>query len=124
MRVRCVRLLDARGKPQNESAWLTVGKLYDVLAVLQSDEDWLLRLIGDEPQGLALFRLDQFEIVSPRVPSSWIAVWEEDGFFELSPEAWTKPGFWEDYYNKESGAINIFEEERKKIIISNNGGVA
>ena len=116
MKVRCIRLLGPSGKPQTRSNWLTVGKIYDVLEVVQDQGRWLFRVMGDEPNGVALFALDQFEITNSKMPDSWIPKWGKNGFFELSPEAWQKAGFWERYYDKDSEAIRMFEDERRKII--------
>lgn len=116
MKVRCTRLLDSTGKPQEKSAWLTIGAIYNVLELFQSQNTWLLRLVGDGPNGLAIFRLDQFEIVTQNIPNSWIVTWDKDGSLHLRPGRWSQPGFLERYYDKDPEAIRIFEEERRKII--------
>jgi len=116
MKVRCIRLLDSSGKPQEKSAWLTIGKIYHVLELFQGHNTWLLRLIGDSPNGLAIFQLDQFEIVTSNMPNSWIITWDKDGSLHLKPERWNQPGFLERYYDKDPESIRIFEEERRKII--------
>lgn len=115
MKVRCIRLLDSMGKPQEKSAWLTIGAIYHVLELFQGQNTWFLRLVGDGPNGLAIFRLDQFEIVTPNIPNSWIIAWDNDGSLHLRPKLWSQPGFMERYYDKEPDAIQIFEEERRKI---------
>jgi hypothetical protein len=116
MKVRCIRLLESSGKPTDKSGWLTIGKTYHVLEVMQDRGRWLLRLIGDEPNGLALFQLEQFEIVSSKIPSSWIISWGKEGFFELTTEAWRDAGFWDRYYDRDPEALRIFEDESKNII--------
>ena len=118
MKVKCISLQDAFGKPTAKSAWLTIGKIYHVLELFQSEGQWRLRLMGDEPNGLAIFRLEQFEIVSTQIPPSWIVAWGKEGSLHLRPERWNKPGFLEEYYDKDAEAIRIFEEERRKIIES------
>ena len=110
-------MLDAVGKPQSKSDWLTVGKVYHVLGVIQdTDRKWKFLLIGDGPNGAALFWLEEFEIVSSKIPESWIIAWGKDGFFELTPEAWRQPRFWERYYDKDPETIRVFEQEKKKIV--------
>ena len=117
MKVRCIRLLDTSGKPQDKSAWLTIGKIYHVLSVeLGSDQKWKLRLVGDGFNGVALFHLEEFEIVTSKIPNSWVMAWGKDGFFELTPETWREPGFWERYYNREPNTVRIFEDERRRTI--------
>ena len=118
MKVRCIQLLDTRGNPREKSGRLTVGKIYHVLEVVQDGGRWLLRLAGDTPTALALFQIQQFEIVSSKIPHSWIIQWGKDGFFELTPEPWSQKGFWERYYDGDSEAVRVFEEEARKIIES------
>ena len=81
-------------------------------------DKWLLRLVGDDPTGLALFRLEEFEIVTSKVPATWRIGWNKNGFLTLSPEAWGRLGFWEQYYDREPQALQVFEEERRKIVES------
>jgi hypothetical protein len=115
MKAECVRLLGNDGEPQDQSCWLTIGKRYEVLEILFfRDRGWLLRLIGDVPNGVALFQLEMFEIVDPRIPPNWIATWGDKGTFCLSPRPWTDTGFWERYYDRDPKAIKIFEEERMR----------
>lgn len=117
MKVRCVRLLDSSGKPQEKSGWLTIGKVYHVLEVIQNSRGkWMFRLLGDEPNGPALFQFEEFEIVASKIPASWTIAWGKDGFFELTPEAWRQTGFWEKYYDRNPDAIQVFEEEKRKLI--------
>jgi hypothetical protein len=73
-------------------------------------------LIGKEPQTPALFNLQQFEIVSPELPRSWIVVSYSDGSYTLTPKAWAEKNFWEMYFNGEPEALRQFGEERRKII--------
>jgi hypothetical protein len=116
MKVRCVRLNDSIGQPKESSPWLTLGRTYHVLEVIQERGRWLLRIMSDEPNGVALFGLDCFDIISSAVPSAWTIRWGKQGFFELSPESWSVPGFWERYYEKEPKAVSTFDAERKRIV--------
>jgi hypothetical protein len=117
VKVRYVHVADGRDKLQTNSSWLTVGTVYHVLEIIQDTERrWMLRLVGDNRNGPALFELDQFEIITSYIPRTWIIVWGKEDFFELSPRPWTRPGFWEQYYDGEPDAVKVFEEERKKII--------
>ena len=110
-------MLDAMGKPQEKSGWLTIGKTYHVLEVIQdTDRKWKLRLLGDGLNGVALFALEEFEIVSSKIPDAWNILWRRDGFFELTPLSWSENGFWEKYYDRDPNAVRVFEEERKKIV--------
>lgn len=117
MKVRCVRIFDPRGNELEQSPWLTIGKDYVVLSVIfDIGGAARLRLVGDRRNGLALFRWDAFEIVSPIIPPTWIIFPGPQSYIYLTPEPWTEPGFWERYYDQDQDAMMIFERERKKII--------
>ena len=122
MKVRCVQLIDAFGKPQERSDWLTKGKVYQVLSVYQgADRKWKLRLVGDGLNGVALFSMEGFEVMTSTIPPTWIASWGNQGAFDMSPEPWTRVGFWEDFYDQKPYALKIFEEEVRKIVESEPG---
>ena len=116
MKVRCVKLTDVYGLPQRQSPWLTVGKVYDVLSLEQSsDQEWLLRIVGDGLNGVALFQAREFEIVTATIPQNWIISWRSD-LLGLMPKPWSSSGFWERYYDGDEKAVRIFDEERAKVI--------
>ena len=117
MKVRCTKLLDTRGNEQARSAWLTLGKTYYVLSViLDVHGRWLLRLMGDTAPGVGFFPLKQFELVSAKIPPSWTVCWNDVGVFELTPEAWRAPEFWERYFEHDPTAMHVFDEEMSKIV--------
>jgi hypothetical protein len=117
MKVRCTKLTDSRDKPQDRSRWLTLGKLYNVLeVVLDGPNRWLLRLAGDGEDAVGLFQLDQFEIVSAKIPSTWIARWNDRGGFLLTTETWSQLGYWDRYYDRDPEARKAFEDERTRIV--------
>jgi hypothetical protein len=101
MKVRCIKLtnafgepvFDTKGNPAQSDGWLTVGKDYHVLEVLLDSGEWSLRIMNDEGGTPALFPLANFEIVSPRISPTWIVRWGENGYFELTPEAWQLMNF-------------------------------
>jgi hypothetical protein len=106
MKVRCIRIFDPKGNPLDRSPWLTIGKGYVVLSVLFGARTQpLLRLVGDGGNGLALFRWDEFEIVSSIIPPTWILFPGPQSLVQLAPQPWTSPGFWERYYNQDQDAI-------------------
>lgn len=116
MKVRCTNLLDARSNPTSQSPWLTVGKVYHVLElVLDGHHRWLVRVITDK-ESPALFQLQQFEVVSARLPPSWIVNWTAKGAFALTTAVWTKPSFWESYYERDAEVERVFDIEARHII--------
>lgn len=117
MKVRCTDLRDARGNPVVRSPWLTIGHSYHVLSVILDAEGvWSVRVKGDAEPGVGLFPLAHFEVVSERLPSTWKALWRDRGVFELTPEAWSEPLFWERYFEHDAEARTVFEREASKII--------
>ncbi len=117
MKVRCKKLIDSRGNPQERSPWLTLGKVYHVLEVVQDIHgNWQLRAEGDGINGPALFRLEQFEIISAKVPDTWVVRWNDKGVFSLTSEAWSQLGFWERFYDRDPEARKVFEEEKTRIL--------
>jgi hypothetical protein len=117
MKVRCIKLLDSMGEVAEHSAWARVGNVYHVLSISISPSQTRLCLIGDEPTP-ALFELDMFEIVSSTIPSVWVITSPKSGWFSLAPEPWSRPGFWEEFYDREPEAMACFEEYRKLIVAS------
>lgn len=117
MKVRCKKLVDSLGNPQIRSAWLTVGKVYHVLSVLlDAQGEWLLRLMADSDPGVGLYPLRQFDIVSEKIPDSWIVSWNKEGVFELTTDAWNQPGYWERYFERDASAMSAFNREMKRIV--------
>jgi hypothetical protein len=118
MRVRCIKLINPNtGKPENSNSWLSIGKIYHVLC-LNAELNGIcnLRLIGDDGKTPALHDIRQFEMVSPIIPPSWKVSFIANGYFTLVPEKWSEEGFWERYFDGDPRTVQVFEEERKKII--------
>lgn len=116
MKVRCIKLLTFDGTPQSTSRWISVGTTYDVLTIeLDRNGLWLVRLISDCANEVALFSIDGFEVVSQILAPSWVANWTADGCFQLAPEAWLDVQFWERFYDRDPEAIRTFETELARI---------
>ena len=118
MRVECVKNISpTTGEEIGSGYWLTIGKTYVVLAVLAYLGGKIeLRLIPNDGRTPALFDSRQFKAVCSKVPSNCRAIVDEQGNFRLTPEAWTRPGFWEDYFNLVPEAVEEFEREKAKIL--------
>jgi hypothetical protein len=117
MRVLCVKLLDAKGDEGPTSAWATLDSEYIVLAVQATpNRDVRLRIVGDDDSTPVLFESEMFMTVSNDIPSNWVASIGEDGDFDLAPQKWLRPDYWEDYFNGDPDAVSDFEEERTRIL--------
>jgi hypothetical protein len=86
-----------------------------VLGIWVEPADTRLRLVGDEPTP-ALFRPQMFEVVSSKIPPTWIVTSPKPGCLSLQPEAWSGAGFWERFFDAEPEAAAAFKEEQAKII--------
>jgi hypothetical protein len=117
MKVICESLSNLITKTREEtSTWLTIGKTYLVLSVYAFvGRDLMLRLIGDNPDMPILVNARQFETTCIQMPSNWRAIIDDKGNFQLTPEPWSKPGFWESYFNGERAAEQLFIQELRKI---------
>ncbi len=117
MKVRCVQILDSRGRPVERSAWVKLGSVYHVLEIWIEPGQTRFRLVGEEPTP-ALFEPEMFEVVSSVVPCTWGITSPKPGCLSFAPEAWKRTGFWEEFFDCEPGALACFEEQRKRIVAS------
>jgi len=116
MKVICESLINPITNTREEtSSWLTIGKTYLVLSVYAYGCDLMLRLIGDDPNGPIFVDARQFRTTCIQMPSNWRAIIDDKGNFQLTPEPWSKPGFWESYFNGEPAAEELFIQELRKI---------
>jgi len=72
--------------------------------------------MAEEGPGPAVFSLQQFEIVDGSLPANWVMSISPKGGFTLGPEAWSKAGFWERFFDGDSDAGIAFESEMRKIL--------
>lgn len=115
MKVRCVRLFDSRSGQVGRSAWAKLGAVYHVLTIWIEPGRTRLRLVGEESIP-ALFEPEMFEVASSTVPHTWVITSPKAGHFEIGPEAWAQPGFWEEYFDRKPEAVACFEDERMRIV--------
>lgn len=98
------------------SPWLTVGRIYTVLAIGVDDSGVKFRIIGDDGQTPGLHKAIQFDLVSGDIPASWVVSYVPEKLMELGPAAWAKAGFWEDYFDNDPAARTIFDTEVREIM--------
>jgi hypothetical protein len=121
MKVKCVKLVDARGREVNDSAWLTLERVYPVLGIfVDPDGRRSYQIItNDRDPGFAAMvcpSAECFEIVSTTVPSNWRLKIRENGVMSIAPGAWQEPGFLEAFYDRDPAVYPIFERERDLIL--------
>lgn len=121
MKVRCVVLLNANGKPVEFSPWLTIGKAYHVLSVIaDGNGQKYFRILTNECDdgisSLGLHLASCFEVVSGFRPSNWRDRALTGGGVETSPRAWQADGFWAALYDGDPEAYKIFDRERQLIM--------
>ena len=124
MKVKCVRSELENGKRLN--GWIRLNEIYHVLAIDISPEFENYYRIDSGRNGVALFEVEFFEIISNKLPSTWIAYqfgdkdlaigplrWFEDGYMEGDVY---KQGFLERYYDRDPEAVKQFNEDVAAII--------
>jgi hypothetical protein len=114
VKVRCIKLL-SRGRPAERSGWAKIGGVYHVLELWVEPGRAMLRLVGEQPTP-ALFEPEMFEVVSSAIPPTWAVTSPKPGCLSFAPEAWSGAGFWERFFDGEPEAVDVFEEQRAKIV--------
>jgi hypothetical protein len=120
MKVKCIKLLDSNGREVEFSSWLTLGRIYHVMAInVEADGKRSFSIISRQPDGewpqMGSHQSECFEIVSDVIPSNW-REWAYENVRGTSPAAWQEPGFFEAFYDHDSATFPIFERERDIIV--------
>ncbi|MFE2180125.1 hypothetical protein [Streptomyces sp. NPDC059455] len=84
----------------------------------------LFRIEFAESENPALFDSRVFTVTSTALPPTWRYANYETGSFTLCPEPWSRPGFWESYYDHEPSALEVYESEKQKIITASRPTMA
>src|SRR5690348_15569454 len=90
----------------NQSNWLKESMEYVVLELLINKAGAFYRILTENSAGPTLHSSNVFEIVSDKIPSSWVvtAGYAEAFYLIMSPAKWSITGFWEDYFDNKSDA--------------------
>ncbi|RLU99299.1 hypothetical protein CTZ27_15255 [Streptomyces griseocarneus] len=64
----------------------------------------------------ALFDSRLFEVVDPRIHSSWTISIEWDGSLTMAPASWQAAGFWECLMDHSPHAIDVYEASRDALV--------
>ncbi len=112
MKVKCFKIYNEITKQYQETSyWITIGKEYLVLSVEIRLDRVSFLIQSDHNQQPILQNAHQFEIVSKKIPTNWQIF---SGTFELitlEPKEWHQKRFWEDCYNHEQEALELYRKE-------------
>ncbi len=110
-----VRALQLRVPDENRNArWIRAGYEYDVLGIEVTDG--IVRLRVESEQGTpALVESELFELVDPDVPASWVVLMGPAGGLSLEVKAWSRPGFWEEFYDRDPRALELYDAEKRRM---------
>jgi len=106
-----------KAKENDKSGSFLQGKEYHVITIeiYLSKQEIIYRLIPDDYIYSVIENADKFEIIDSRLASNWIFYQWNDHFYELTPEAWTKDDFWENFYSGEPVEREIYFNEILKM---------
>lgn len=115
--VRCTHIVDTLGRPAETSDWVTVGVDYPVIESRSGRDgrSWVRIITNGGESGL--FPPSMFTTVDDSIPVNWVSIVRETGV-TLTPESWGVPGFWEDFYDGDLAARNVYFDELAVILES------
>lgn len=123
MKVKCKNIYNEHTKQfEKSSPWLTIGKEYIVLEIeISPSRKIFYRLVGDNENKMpALYSSSQFDVLIGDMPKNWKVSQLSDGTLVLGPSAWQPSSFWEDCYDHDPKAIEIYKREAKIIYEEEN----
>jgi hypothetical protein len=109
MKALCVSL----GKgARARSGWLTLHREYRVLAILALPGRTIeFRVLSDDGHTPILVDSTLFAASEQPLPEGWVCTVTQDGVVELGPKQWLKPGFWEEFFDRDPHAVEVFRQE-------------
>jgi len=126
MKVKCIDL--KRQNHNDRMPGLTLGKEYVVLAIEFLDKsslnyshysnslgDFIIYRVEDDDGVVIPYPSKLFEITSNKLPSCWVSFDKNDGSYSILPSTWTRPYFWDDFYNDEPNALSDFRKAQENI---------
>ena len=120
MIIKCNNVLSPATKENlgEKSPWLKKNQKYIALAMEYVEwGGWSVYLITDHHDEPGFFSMDGFEVISQKIPSSWITTVEEipeaDGkkVITMLPASWNYPSFFEDIEDQDPRAIELYNKE-------------
>lgn len=119
MKVKCTRLLDAKGREVSSSPWLSIGNVYNVLSMHMTSDggrsyEIVIHCSEDEWPVIGNFPMENLEVVNAQVPSNWHIWIGDDGTVELAPLEWQDTTFRNDFFDREPRAFEKFRKMLEK----------
>jgi hypothetical protein len=120
MRVRCTKILYARGVggprlEKQEGAAITVGAEYAVVMIDLRPTGLYFHIVDDQEQ-LTSWLSEMFEVTDGRPASSWHVGIDADRSFVIAPEPWMRASFWTDWDRGTDEALQAYREEITRIL--------
>ena len=94
--------------------WLNAGATYVVLFIQTCRQNLLIW--SDNENTAVLFPLSEFDVIDTSIPPNWVVSVDLTGSLVLGPERWMEDDFWDRYNEEEAAAIELFEEERARMM--------
>jgi len=121
MKIKCIKIYNEHKQTYEEkSAWLTIGKEYIVLAIEIYQDKVSFLIASDSNEQPVLQNAVQFEILTKKIPTNWQIAPGVIELFTIGPKSWRELGFWEDCYEHEPKALEIYKQEARIIMEEEN----
>ena len=129
MIVECEKIYNENTKKYMDThSMLTIGRKYIVLEMEYHYDIVYYRLIPDDGGFYGhpiLVRIEDFKVISGKIPKNWNLNRVNKHASVLGPEKWSnhecwEEDFWEDWDNGSKKALECFEEEYKIIREADN----
>ena len=110
MRVKAQEFVHDHVIDEFDHTAITSGKLYVVVGL---DNDYF-RIIDNNDEPL-LYPKGLFTIVDDTIPEDWVREDYPDGEYYIDPPEFSKPGFYEDYFDGVPSALSAFKKYVKSL---------
>ena len=121
MKVKCINIK----RPNRDNVYdsLTVGKEYLVFTIEINDPassvakftgDFVVYRLIDDDGVVIPYPSKIFEITSGKLSPNWLYINYKDGI-EILPELFAGEFFWDDFYNSEPYALEVFEKVKEQL---------
>lgn len=118
MKVVCIRLISpVNGRSMTDSSWVKLDSEYPVLSILAAPGGKVqVQILTEDGIGAGWFDSSMFMTSDATIPSNWVVKINDGGEIEMAPDRWTRPGFWEAFYDGVPAARQAFDEELSIIL--------